>query len=362
VPNLARVGGTPPPEVDMLSRDLADLRQTEKKTQDTLEIVHGTLGHVVDRLAMIETDLRSKPAPHTDVAPASTRDPPVAAPAPKPPAPLAAAVVAAAALVAGKQPVAPEPAPKSAPSAAPTIPACRERAARAPAADRIHPCPTACEIRGVRGARSTRRAGTPSDRPDIAARSSARARFGRSAWPQCRLARRTASPPLKRRCQERAAGHTGPAGKSNFIAAARRAAQAAGPRRAREKATLPQRPTPPHRLTLPPRPARLASRVGKLRALIGGTTAIVLVLGTLQVVRMLGSSDEAEMPAPSAPTQVTARPRTALRSLPRLLPLSSGRRRARCALALCATASRPAVRRAPGGSTGRPSQRPHQAS
>jgi len=38
-------------EVDMLSRDLADLRQTEKKTQDTLEIVHGTLGHVVDRLA-----------------------------------------------------------------------------------------------------------------------------------------------------------------------------------------------------------------------------------------------------------------------------------------------------------------------
>src|SRR5882757_1663965 len=87
VPNLARVGGTPPPEVDMLSRDLADLRQTEKKTQDTLEIVHGTLGHVVDRLAMIETDLRSKPAPHTDAAPASTRDPPVAAPAPKPPAP-----------------------------------------------------------------------------------------------------------------------------------------------------------------------------------------------------------------------------------------------------------------------------------
>ena len=27
-------------------------------TQESLELVHGTLGHVVDRLAMIETDMR----------------------------------------------------------------------------------------------------------------------------------------------------------------------------------------------------------------------------------------------------------------------------------------------------------------
>ena len=38
--------------------DLADLRYTEGKTQELLELVHGTLGHVVDRLAMIETDMR----------------------------------------------------------------------------------------------------------------------------------------------------------------------------------------------------------------------------------------------------------------------------------------------------------------
>src|SRR5262249_44977902 len=71
VPNLARAASVPP-EVDALSRDVADLRQTEKRTLDTLEVVHGTLGHVVDRLAMIETDMRSRPRHRTEAAAAST--------------------------------------------------------------------------------------------------------------------------------------------------------------------------------------------------------------------------------------------------------------------------------------------------
>ena len=50
-------------EIDALSRDLADLRYTEGKTQESLELVHGTLGHVVDRLAMIETDMRRARTP-----------------------------------------------------------------------------------------------------------------------------------------------------------------------------------------------------------------------------------------------------------------------------------------------------------
>ncbi len=54
--------------MDALWRDLADLRQTERKTQDLLEFVHGTLGHLVDRLAMIETDMRGKPAPPPNAA------------------------------------------------------------------------------------------------------------------------------------------------------------------------------------------------------------------------------------------------------------------------------------------------------
>ena len=42
------------PAVDALKQDIA-------RTQDALEAVHGTLGHVVDRLAMIEQDIRERP-------------------------------------------------------------------------------------------------------------------------------------------------------------------------------------------------------------------------------------------------------------------------------------------------------------
>ncbi|MCC8941434.1 hypothetical protein H8A99_34615, partial [Bradyrhizobium sp. Arg68] len=49
--------------VDMVKRELSDIRfsqsETDRRTQDSLETVHNTLGHVVDRLAMIENDLRT---------------------------------------------------------------------------------------------------------------------------------------------------------------------------------------------------------------------------------------------------------------------------------------------------------------
>ncbi len=49
--------------VDVVKRELSDIRfnQSEagRHTQDSLEAVHNTLGHVVDRLAMIEGDLRA---------------------------------------------------------------------------------------------------------------------------------------------------------------------------------------------------------------------------------------------------------------------------------------------------------------
>ena len=77
--------------VDMVKRDLSDIRftqlETDRHTQDSLEAVHNTLGHVVDRLAMIEGDLRS------------VRSQPVAPPI-TPPAPQAAAPQAAAPRVA----------------------------------------------------------------------------------------------------------------------------------------------------------------------------------------------------------------------------------------------------------------------
>jgi localization factor PodJL len=54
--------------IDLVKRELSDIRfsqtKTDRQTQDSLEAVNSTLGHVVDRLAMIEGDLRGvRPAP-----------------------------------------------------------------------------------------------------------------------------------------------------------------------------------------------------------------------------------------------------------------------------------------------------------
>ena len=51
--------------VDSIRRELIEVRDSQavsdRRTQDTLEAVHSTLSHVVDRLAMIEGDLRRVP-------------------------------------------------------------------------------------------------------------------------------------------------------------------------------------------------------------------------------------------------------------------------------------------------------------
>jgi localization factor PodJL len=74
-----------PALVDTIKRELSDMRfsqsETDRHTQDSLEVVHNTLGHVVDRLAMIEGDLRAVRA-----APAA-QPAPVSAPIPHAPAP-----------------------------------------------------------------------------------------------------------------------------------------------------------------------------------------------------------------------------------------------------------------------------------
>ncbi|MCP1910685.1 MULTISPECIES: SEL1-like repeat protein [Bradyrhizobium] len=63
--------------VDMVKRELSDIRfsqsETDRRTQDSLETVHNTLGHVVDRLAMIENDLRTVRTAPPAPAPAEPR-------------------------------------------------------------------------------------------------------------------------------------------------------------------------------------------------------------------------------------------------------------------------------------------------
>src|SRR5262249_32951254 len=52
-----------PELINLVKRELSDIRfsqgETQRHTQDSLEAVHSTLGHVVDRLALIEGDLRA---------------------------------------------------------------------------------------------------------------------------------------------------------------------------------------------------------------------------------------------------------------------------------------------------------------
>ena len=55
-------GGIESPDADALKRDV-------QRTQDSLEAVHGTLGHVVDRLATIEAGIRSNPEPRAAAMP-----------------------------------------------------------------------------------------------------------------------------------------------------------------------------------------------------------------------------------------------------------------------------------------------------
>ena len=72
---------------DMVKREMSDIRfsqsETDRRTQDSLEAVHNTLGHVVDRLAMIEGDLRTARAlpvaAQPQMPPAPQPEPPQAA-------------------------------------------------------------------------------------------------------------------------------------------------------------------------------------------------------------------------------------------------------------------------------------------
>jgi localization factor PodJL len=70
--------------IDLVKRELSDIRfnqtETERHTQDSLEAVHSTLGHVVDRLAMIEGDLRTVRTAPPDPAPQPAAPPQAAVP------------------------------------------------------------------------------------------------------------------------------------------------------------------------------------------------------------------------------------------------------------------------------------------
>jgi hypothetical protein len=221
--NRAPLARMPVPELDALSRDIAALRESEKKVQGSLELIHGGLAHVIDRLDLIEINMRK------DVA--SARDPLVA---------VSADPLAPATTTASKAPVVSEAPPTA------VEPACAGE-------------PTLSHL---------------PTRPNLSREDAAESGSGAALVGTLKL---SVLP-----------DH---GGRSDLIAAARRAAQ--GPR-----GTVPGRDDEPAGSKITP--SAPTSAIGSSRAWLGAIAATLIVLGLLQIARILVIAfDERTTSAPS---------------------------------------------------------------
>lgn len=250
-----RDAGAAPGSVDALKRDIA-------RTQDSLEAVHGTLGHVVDRLAMIEQDIRGEPQARQNNVGA-------AGPSLRQPMPEVAARMVAAAVL---------PAPAAAPQP-PLLPG-RKSPPIDPDLPPDHPLEPGLARPAARGA-------NPGESSSISPGATPLATpAARIAASEAALA--GAKPPVI----------PDPGGKSDFIAAARRAAQTAN-----------QDPTPraPPRLEpdFPSAEADEPSFGGKIakqmKSLFVASSVAAIVIGSLYTAAsMLETADRPGAPARSA--------------------------------------------------------------
>jgi localization factor PodJL len=265
--------------VDIVKREFSDIRfsqsETDRHTQDSLEAVHNTLGHVVDRLAMIEGDLRNVRS--TPVAP-----PPAAAPAPQQTA-------------VPRMAMPPQPKPEL-----PNPAAAQEHFAAAPREFHAVPTPMSAvaaidEILEPHIAPPPRAAIAPDLPPDHPLEPGTRP-SGRVASPSERIAA------SEHAISEIPAGAQEPASASNFIAAARRAARAAAAAPAGDKAArAPQKDAAGDGAKEP------STITSKIRSLLVGASVVVIVLGTFKMAMTLLDSDSPP-PAPAIENSIEPAP------------------------------------------------------
>jgi localization factor PodJL len=304
---------------DVVKREMSDIRfsqsETDRRTQDSLEAVHNTLGHVVDRLATIEGDLRTvRSAP---VAPQ-----PVAPPAPAPVEPEPRMEAPRAAMP--PQAFAPQPKPEL-PNPAIAQQSLQEHLQEhfAAAPREFHPAappavaapmpPRAISEILVPHAAPPRAAIEPDLPPD------------HPLEPGTRPSARMSSPSERIAASENAiseisTGAKEPVSTSSFIAAARRAAQAAAAAPAADKAS---RGAPKGAAKIKigdkARDAKEPSTISsKIRSLLVGASVVVIVLGTFKMAMTLldtGSAPQippmessSESPPPQAPADGSAKP------------------------------------------------------
>ncbi|WP_024510119.1 tetratricopeptide repeat protein [Bradyrhizobium sp. ARR65] len=287
---------------DIVKRELFDIRfnqnETSRHTQDSLDAVHNALGHVVDRLTTIESDLRIARSAPPPVAPSvappiAPEAPPTRAampPQPKPelpnPAAAQAAFVAAPRDFHAATPDVPSPPPAAVPPATPLaiseiLLPHTQAPARVPIAPDLppdHPLEP--------GTRPSGRAASPSER--IAASENAISEIP--------------APPKQ------------PVSSSSFIAAARRAAQAAAaaqaaPEKGRSNGKAAK---PANGDAVKKEPSSITS---KIRSLLVAASVVVIVLGTFRMGMTLldgGSVLQSQLPASesaseqAAPAQIPA--------------------------------------------------------
>ena len=302
-------GDTPQPMdsgiVDLVKRELSDIRfsqsETDRRTQDSLETVHSTLGHVVDRLSTIEGDLRT------------VRTAPPAAPQPSPPpieireeAPRITTPLQT--WPQQSKPELPNPAALQAGPQEHFAAAPREFHAAQPAAPVAPPLPPRAisEILEPH-ATAPRTAIAPELPPDHPLEPGTRPSV-RMSSPSERIAA------SENAISEIASGPKEPVSSSSFIAAARRAAQAAAA-------------APP-----PEKPGRSAAKAkdkggdkakagdkdvsnvtSKIRSLLVGASVVVIVLGTFKMaMTLLDTGSVLQLPMmeqpsePAAPAQAPA--------------------------------------------------------
>ncbi|MCG6205303.1 hypothetical protein LPW26_11685 [Rhodopseudomonas sp. HC1] len=293
--------------VETIKREISDIRfsqsETDRHTQDSLEAVHNTLGHVVDRLAMIESDLRSARSAPPVAEPARPTTKPTAAPIP---APMPAAMAPAPQVKLPPRPELPNPAaampafeaaPREFAPSRPAEPAVAEPApAPAPSSRAIFDIldPQASRGRAPEPQITTQRMPQDSLPPD------------HPLEPGSRPPARVASPSERIAASESAISELAgsakpePASSSSFIAAARRAAQAA--------ATATTQPA--DKVKVKPQGAAgsdagkpVTTLGSKIRSLLVGASVVVIVLGTFKLAMNLLDND---LPVPAASLQEPA--------------------------------------------------------
>ncbi|SDI52429.1 MULTISPECIES: SEL1-like repeat protein [Bradyrhizobium] len=337
--DTSRSGGVPAMDsgiVDAVKRELSDIRysqsETDRRTQDSLETVHSTLGHVVDRLAMIEGDLRAVRA-----APIPAQ--PMVSPAPatvtmREEAPRAAMPSPASAPMPYTQALAPQPKPEL-----PNPAAMQETFAAAPrefhaAQPLAPPMPPRAISEILEPHAASRAAIAPELPPD------------HPLEPGTRPAARMSSPSERIAASESvineiAAGPKEPVSSSSFIAAARRAAQAAAAAPANEKAAKAAAKAAAkdkggdHKIKIGAKIAQPGDKTpsnvtSRIRSLLVGASVVVIVLGTFKMaMTLLDTGSAPPMPGienstepaapPPAPAESSAKPAMPAPSAPSLM-------------------------------------------